>query len=224
MSLHWTLIAGFLYLEVVLVLLLVLPIFSPRRWNRILNSTFVKALQGQARYYFALVFVVLLVFLLDAVREMRKYSNAEAHEHSHLDSEMQANMRLFRAQRNFYICGFTLFLSLVIRRLLILVSQKAQLIAESEAALKQAQGARAAARSFFSQKNGESEGAEATDEKVKALEEKVAELEQELASAISDRDAVKSQAASVTKEYDRLLEEHRKAQESICDAGDKKSD
>lgn len=226
MSLHWTLIAGFLYIEIAIVLLLVLPIFSPQRWNRILNSNFMKALKNQARYYFMLVFVVLLIFLLDAVREMRKYSNADTHEHqhSHLDAEMQANMRLFRAQRNFYISGFTLFLSLVIRRLLILVSQQAQLIAQSEAAMKQAKGATAAARSFLNQKSSESEGAkdEITDEKVKSLEEKVANLEKELATAISDRDAVKSQAASVTKEYDRLLEEHRKVQKSISASGDKK--
>ena len=35
---------------------------------------------------------------------------------------MQHQMRLFRAQRNFYIVGFTLFLCLVIRRLLGLIS------------------------------------------------------------------------------------------------------
>lgn len=223
MSLHWTLIAGFLYIEIAIVLLLVLPIFSPQRWNRILNSNFMKALKSQARYYFMLVFVVLLIFLLDAVREMRKYSNADPHEHqhSHLDAEMQANMRLFRAQRNFYISGFTLFLSLVIRRLLILVSQQAQLIAQSEAAMKQAKGAADAARTFLGRR-GDDEGAEVTDEKVKTLEEKVASLEKELATAVSDRDAIKSQAASVTKEYDRLLDEHRKVQESISASGDKK--
>lgn len=227
MSLHWTLIAGCLYIEIAIVLLLVLPVFSPQRWNRILNSNFMKALKNQARYYFLLVFVVLLIFLLDAVREMRKYSNADTseHQHSHLDAEMQANMRLFRAQRNFYISGFTLFLSLVIRRLLILVSQQAQLIAQGEAAMKQAQGATAAARSYLNQKSGDAEGAkkdEAADEKVKTLEEKVATLEKELATAVSDRDAVKSQATAVTKEYDRLLEEHRKVQESISASGDKK--
>ena len=34
---------------------------------------------------------------------------------------MQQQMRLFRAQRNFYIVGFTLFLCLVIKRLLELI-------------------------------------------------------------------------------------------------------
>ena len=35
--------------------------------------------------------------------------------------QMQQQMRLFRAQRNFYIVGFTLFLCLVIKRLLELI-------------------------------------------------------------------------------------------------------
>ena len=38
-----------------------------------------------------------------------------------LQLEMQQQMRMFRAQRNFYIVGFALFLSLVIKRLLELI-------------------------------------------------------------------------------------------------------
>jgi B-cell receptor-associated protein 31 len=52
----------------------------------------------------------------DAIREMRKYSDEqETGEHSHgahLDTQIQMHMRLFRAQRNFYISGFALFLCL----------------------------------------------------------------------------------------------------------------
>lgn len=46
---------------------------------------------------------------------MRKYGR-ELDDHQnvdhgiHLDADMQAHMRLFRAQRNFYISGFSLFL------------------------------------------------------------------------------------------------------------------
>ncbi len=48
---------------------------------------------------------------------MRKYSDEtslnDGHGHgAHLDAQMQMHMRLFRAQRNFYISGFALFLSL----------------------------------------------------------------------------------------------------------------
>lgn len=52
---------------------------------------------------------------VDAIREMRKYSvGREEHgvDHGHLDAELQYSMKLFRAQRNFYIAGFALFLCL----------------------------------------------------------------------------------------------------------------
>lgn len=64
---------------------------------------------------------------------------------------MQHSMRLFRAQRNFYISGFSIFLTLVIRRLVILISAQAQLLAQSEASMRQAQSATVAARTLLSQ-------------------------------------------------------------------------
>lgn len=75
MSVQWTLIAGFLYAEVAIVLLLVLPVASPRRWNAIFNSKFLQAVKRQTGLYSAILFGTLVLFLLDALREMRKYSN-----------------------------------------------------------------------------------------------------------------------------------------------------
>ena len=53
---------------------------------------------------------ILILFFLDAIREMQKYSTEELQQQkaggmSHLDAQMQMHMRLFRAQRNFYIAG-----------------------------------------------------------------------------------------------------------------------
>lgn len=224
MSLQWTLIAGFLYLEIFVTLILVLPVASPQRWTRLLNSSFVKTLRSQAQWYFFLILVILVLFLLDAIREMRKYSNVESneHQHSHLDAEMQTSMRLFRAQRNFYISGFALFLSVVIRRILHLLSTQANLIAQSEAALKQAQGASAAARSILSKDKGDGLSTEAYEKQIKELKESLKSSEEKYNKTKQDRDALKSQAESVTKEYDRLLDEHRKLQESVSASGDKK--
>ena len=47
--------------------------------------------------------------------------NSSQHGAGTLTLQMQHQMRLFRAQRNFYIVGFTLFLCLVIKRLLQLI-------------------------------------------------------------------------------------------------------
>ncbi|XP_012276773.1 B-cell receptor-associated protein 31 [Orussus abietinus] len=230
MSLQWTLIAGFLYAEIFIVLLLVLPVASPKRWQKLFRSRFLQSLSNQASIYFLVLLAVLILFLLDAIREMRKYSNVETGEHAHLDAEMQGNMRLFRAQRNFYISGFSLFLCLVIRRLVILISAQATLLAQSEAAMRQAQSATTTARTLLSQKgeSAQNDSNEAHDKavselknQIKELESKVNELENELTKEKKDKEAIKSQAASLAKEYDRLSEEHVKQGHS---SGDKKSD
>jgi len=229
MSLQWTLIAGFLYLEIVIVLLLVLPIASPKRWSALFKSRFLQGLQQQAGIYFLILLAILVLFLLDAIREMRKYSNAETpdhpHQHQHLDAEMQGNMRLFRAQRNFYISGFALFLSLVIRRLVTLISSQAALLAQAEAALKQAQGASNTARSLMSQRNEvtQNESNEAHDNEVKSLKTKVEELENKLQYEIKDKRALKEQAENLSKQYDTLAEDHSKLQKKLTAGGDTES-
>jgi len=113
MSLQWALIAGFLYAEVAIIILMMLPILPPQRWQKIFRSRILTGLKAQASVYFTVVLGVLALFLLDAIREIRKYSDVTQHDknsHAHLDAEMQSNMRLFRAQRNLYISGFALFL------------------------------------------------------------------------------------------------------------------
>lgn len=220
MSLTWTLIAGFLYIEVAIVLLLVLPLFSASKWNRFFKSRFLAAFARQAQIYFYLVLGVLVIFLLEAIREMRKYSSVE--EETTLNLGMQHSMRLFRAQRNFYIAGFTIFLSLVIRRLIILISQQATLIANSEASMRQAQSATAAARNLMSDKKDD--GDSKVDEEKSALQDEIKKLKDELKREVKDKEALKSQAESLNREYDRLTEEFSKLQNKTSKAGGDKSD
>ncbi|KAB0792257.1 hypothetical protein PPYR_14216 [Photinus pyralis] len=226
MSLQWTLIAGFLYFEVFIVLMLVLPVASPKRWSAFFKSRFLQGIQQQAGFYFMMLLAILVLFLLDAIREMRKYSHTEdgdgAHSHQHLDAEMQGNMRLFRAQRNFYISGFALFLSLVIRRLVILITSQAALLAQSEAALKQAEGASKAARNFMTQQGemAQNESNEAHDEHVSNLKRQIEELEGKLAVEKKDKLAMKTQAENLSKQYDDLAEEHSKLQKKVTASGE----
>lgn len=195
MSLVWTLIATFLYVEIAIVLLFVFPIASAPRWQRFFKSRFLEMINRQAQIYFYLLFGVLVLFLLEAIREMRKYSQTgkyyirattekslnayeriystivfylhweaylattivyyfchmmqrndqksiwktiiDANAEAHPNVGMQHSMRLFRAQRNFYITGFSIFLILVIRRLVMLISTQATLLAQSEASMRQ---------------------------------------------------------------------------------------
>lgn len=222
MSLVWTLIAGFLYAEIALVLLLVLPVLTPYRWNRFFKSKFLSMLGQQAHIYFLLIMGILVIFLLEAIREMRKYSGLQQSNEVHLNVEMQHSMKLFRAQRNFYISGFAIFLALVIRRLVNLICTQANLMAQSEASFKQAQSATAAARSLLENKNTEKAkeaGEDTTLIELNKLRERVHELTSDLNREKKDKEAVKSQAESINREYDRLTEEYSKLQKKITIGG-----
>eukprot|EP00091_Calanus_sinicus_P003123 TRINITY_DN13280_c0_g1_i1.p1 TRINITY_DN13280_c0_g1~~TRINITY_DN13280_c0_g1_i1.p1 ORF type:complete len:204 (-),score=73.78 TRINITY_DN13280_c0_g1_i1:48-659(-) len=185
MSIHWTLIAGFLYAEIGIILLLLVPFISTRMWNKVFKSSFLKSLESQLIYYFYVIVAILILFFLDAIREMQKYSSEEQHQQavgvSHLDTQMQMHMRLFRAQRNFYIAGFALFLFLVIKRLVSLISANAGLQAAKEAAMKQAESASRAAETLMAAGGNESADAEDVKDLKEALENalKEADIDQE---------------------------------------------
>ena len=149
-------------------------------------------------------------------------------------------MRLFRAQRNFYISGFALFLCLVIRRLVSLISVSATLEAEREAAMKQAQSASRAAETLMDSGAGGKADSEA-EKKLKAKDEGlcmnystnewhlIISSFVELKKAKKDLESMKTQAENVAAEYDRLMAEKDRIERQLRIAGgasgdDKKGD
>jgi len=219
MSVQWTLIAGCMYGELALTIILLLPIISAKKWHSFFKSRFLASLLNMSGIYFKIFLAILVVCFLDSIREMNKYGSevrdhSHGGEHTHLDVNMQQHMRLFRAQRNFYISGFALVLCLVLYRLTTLISNLAVSMAETEAALKQAKSASDAAQSLL---DGDSKGDKKGD---KALEAKVASLEEENRKLKAENEAALSQAKSVSQEYDRVLKECEKLQAG----GDKKDD
>ncbi|KAM4737338.1 B-cell receptor-associated protein 31 [Anableps anableps] len=242
MSLQWTAVATFLYVEVFLVLLLCIPFVSPKRWSKIFKSRLVQTIALYGNTWFMVAIAILVFLLVDAFREVRKYSvtdkvdvtnNPTAIEHIH--------MKLFRAQRNEYIAGFALLLCLLLRRLATLLSQQATLMASNEAFKKQAEGASAAAKTYMEENEqlqetlreagievpkGAKKGAglqeenKTLKEELKSLKEQLQETKKALQKSESDVCAMKKQAENLTVEYDRLLQEHSKLQAS----SDKKSD
>ncbi|XP_028026549.1 B-cell receptor-associated protein 31-like [Bombyx mandarina] len=139
MSIQWTFIAGYLYFEIALVMLMILPIFSPRRWNQFFKSRLFSMFRENVAVYFYVFIGVLALFLIDAVREIRKYSNVTDVSHTHLATEMKTHVKLFRAQRNFYIIGFAIFLTFVIRRLITMLIIQDELKQKAEKIIKQAE-------------------------------------------------------------------------------------
>merc|ERR1712228_966954 len=206
------------------ILLLLVPFISTKMWNKVFKSRFLKGLENQLIYYFYVLVAILILFFLDAIREMQKYSTEEQNQNksgmSHLDAQMQMHMRLFRAQRNFYIAGFALFLCLVIKRLVGLISANAGLQAEKEAAMKQAESASRAAETLMA--SGGASDANPAD--IKELKEALAKAEKEAEVAKKDVASMKTQSESLAKEYDRLMEEKDRLERKVNIMGEDKKE
>lgn len=235
MSLQWTLVATFLYTEIAVVILLLLPFISPTRWNSIFQSSAIKTFKSTSHYYFRFSVGILFLLFVDAVRSVRHYTAPMETEHGHDHgplAEMQYHMKLFRAQRNLYICGFALFLVFVIRRLVVLLAEQANLLAQKEAALKQAKSASDAAQSLMA--GNEKKKSESGSEDDAKLRSRVADAAGERDAALNQVDvlkkqleALKRQAEGTNKEYDRLMAEHEKLQRLLdhkAGGGDGKKD
>ncbi|XP_066436755.1 B-cell receptor-associated protein 31 [Eleutherodactylus coqui] len=244
MSLQWTAVAAFLYAEVFLVLLLCIPFISPTRWQKIFKSRLVQLAVTYGNTFFVVLIVILLLLLLDAFREIQKYgvgeqvdlkNNPIAVEHIH--------MKLFRAQRNLYIAGFSLLLSFLLRRLVTLISKQATLLASNEAFKKQAESASDAAKKYMEEndklkKQLKASGIEVADvpesdaeeeniklkTEVKKLKEELSSTKKSLQKSESEVIAIKKQSEGLTKEYDRLLNEHAKLQALQDGPKDKKEE
>ncbi|KAL5014442.1 hypothetical protein ScPMuIL_008712 [Solemya velum] len=233
MSFQWTVVATFLYVEIGVVVTLMLPFISPSRWQKIFKSRLINSLAGYSYIYFNVFIAILVLLVVDAIREVRKYATPEdtpVDLKHNPDAENLAHMKLFRAQRNFYIAGFALFLWFVIRRLVILISVHATVKADCEANKRQAQSATDAARRLLEDKENktnktkeetlkESEDTVAK-EKSMAVEldtakEELIKTKNELKRLKLDFETLQRQAEGTNKEYDRLLGEHGKLQEKV---------
>ncbi|KAI5091169.1 B-cell receptor-associated protein 29, partial [Silurus meridionalis] len=127
MTLQWTAVASFLYMEIGVLLLLCLPFISPQRWQVIFKLNIWNRVEWLWKRVFLAMIIILIVLFLDAVREVRKYSGMQISK----DSKMYPNMfdhvhlKLFRSQRNLYISGFALLLWLILQRVIMLINQLA---------------------------------------------------------------------------------------------------
>lgn len=243
MSLQWTAVATFLYAEVFFVLLLCIPFISPKRWNKVFKSRIIQTIALYGNTSFMVAIAILVFLLVDAVREVRKYSVTEKVDLTNNPTAIEhIHMKLFRAQRNEYIAGFALLLCLLLRRLATLLSQQATLMASNEAFKKQAEGASNAAKKYMEENEllqeklrdagvevpevgkkggaGPQEENKTLKEEVKTLKEELDTAKKALQKSDSDVRAMKKQAENLTVEYDRLLDEHSK----LLASSDKKSD
>uniref|UniRef100_A0A3P9KW76 Endoplasmic reticulum transmembrane protein n=1 Tax=Oryzias latipes TaxID=8090 RepID=A0A3P9KW76_ORYLA len=225
MSLQWTAVAFFLYTEIVVNLILCIPFISAHRWRVVFRWRIWGWLSSYWNKAFFAMIIVLVVLFIDAVREVQKYSAPQSTQDATVNPNLYDNvhMKLFRAQRNLYISGFSLFLWLTMCRVVTLLNQtaitlenSAELQAQVDAALKEAKQHQEKEQMFKKVISEGEKSMAATKEQLKLELEK---LSSQLKAAEEDRrksnaevEAMKRQAKGLALEYDRLLIEHHQLQ------------
>ncbi|KAJ3591247.1 hypothetical protein NHX12_009193 [Muraenolepis orangiensis] len=236
MTLQWTVVALFLYVEIGVLLILCLPFISATRWQKIFKLNIWNSMATFWNKVFLAMIIILIVLFLDAVREVRKYSNMEHGKDAKLNPNMfdHLHMKLFRAQRNLYISGFSLFLWLVMRRVITLINQLANLHDTSTALQMQADGNNQVAKKYMEDnellkqtlmkgigEKANTEGMELLKETVERLKGELKTSGDALKKSQSEAEATKGRSDGLAREYDRLLNEHQLLQ-NAQDSGDKK--
>ncbi|XP_061775204.1 B-cell receptor-associated protein 29 isoform X2 [Nerophis ophidion] len=227
MTLQWTVVALFLYVEIGVLVILCLPFISAKKWQKVFNLRIWSPVARFSNRVFLTMIVILIVLFLDAVREVRKYSVKNLGTDAKLLPNMHdhMHMKLFRAQRNLYISGFAVFLWLVMKRVVTLINNLASASATTAALLAQTDDANKAAKKCLEDNEMlkktlmDGTGDQATAEGMQLLRKEVEKLQEELKKS---EDALKEsrvaagglreQTDGLAREYDRLLKEHQNLQ------------
>ncbi|KAI4861495.1 B-cell receptor-associated 31-like protein [Hypoxylon rubiginosum] len=202
MTLYYSLVFVLLVAEMTIFMLLVVPMpFTIRRkmFTFLSENTIVAKIQ----YWMKITFVFILILFLDSVNRVYRVqlelatavdsNKGAAAVMGHERLEVQA--RKFYSQRNMYLCGFTLFLSLILNRTYTMILEVLRL----EEKVKQYEG---------------------TDRKTKESEKlatagkpgEIARLKTEVEKRDRDIENLKKQAEGLSREYNNLCEKYGETQ------------
>ncbi|KAG7908172.1 hypothetical protein KL907_001662 [Ogataea polymorpha] len=189
MPLHYNLVFALLISEVALFALISLPL--PSKFRKPLLKTLSGPFHSQ---HFQIttkcVLGFVLVLFLDALNRMKTVTNElQSQQDSPIagavgvhESRSEIQAKRFYAQRNVYLCGFTLFQTLIVNRTFSLVFE---LLAVKEKLAE-------------SQKKDNIDSLDTVDDK------KVEELKSKIAQQDETIETLKSQASALSDEYDGL--------------------
>jgi len=202
MTLYYSLVFALLVFEMAVFCLLIFPL--PFTWRKnLFHFISTSPIVAKIQYGLKITFIFILLLFIDSCNRVWRVTDdsqqtAESSVRESYRSDMQA--RKFYAQRNMYLCGFTLFLSLVLARTYTMISE---ILAYEE------QVAKLKGSSDEGVKTGAKNGSE------------IERLQKELARKDRDLETLKRQAAGNNKAYDDLADQHVKA---TARAGDVKKD
>ncbi|KAH8734911.1 B-cell receptor-associated protein 31-like-domain-containing protein [Ilyonectria robusta] len=195
MTLYYTLVFILLVFEMQLFMLLIVPLpFNAKR--KIFTFISENPIVAKIQYWMKITFIFILILFIDSVNRVYRVQLelAAATEQAkkggpgvmgHERLEVQA--RKFYSQRNMYLCGFTLFLSLILNRTYVMIIDVLRL--EDKI------------------RDYESTNKDAKDS------EQVAALKKELELKDLDLQTLKKQSQQLHKSYDELSDKYSATQE-----------
>jgi B-cell receptor-associated protein 31 len=203
MTLYYTLVFMLLMFEMGLFVLLIVPL--PFKIKRAI-FTFISEnpIVAKIQYWMKITFVFILILFIDSVNRVYRVqleliaateqnSKGAAAVMGHERLEVQA--RKFYSQRNMYLCGFTLFLSLILNRTYVMIIEVMRLEDKVRSYEGTKDDTKQAEKLAVAGKPGE-----------------LAKLREELAQKDRDLKTLRKQSEGLHKSYNDLGDEYAKTQ------------
>ncbi|KAH8793241.1 BAP31 domain-containing protein [Hyaloscypha finlandica] len=199
MTLYYSLVFLLLVAEMALFILLIIPLpFTIRRkmFTFISESPLVAKLQ----YGMKITFIFILILFVDSLNrvyrvqiELAESNKQQGYSAAVLGHErMEVQARKFYSQRNMYLCGFTLFLSLILNRTYTMILDVLRL----EEKVKKYEGdPKASGKQADKLANAGNAG-------------EIGKLKNQLAEKDRDIETLKKQAAGLSREYNDLSDKY----------------
>jgi hypothetical protein len=196
MTLYYSLVFLLLVTEMVIFMALIIPL--PFTWRRKL-FTFISEspIIAKLQYGMKITFIFILILFIDSVNRVYRVQIELAAAHKSQNrggaavlggsERMEVQARKFYSQRNMYLCGFTLFLSLILNRTYAMILDTLRL----EEEVKTLRGDPAVKGKGSSLQNAGNAG-------------EIGRLKQELAAKDRDMANLKKQVEGVSREYNRM--------------------
>jgi len=198
MTLYYSLVFVLLVTEMALFMLLIVPLpFTIRR--RMFTFISESPLVAKLQYGMKITFIFILILFIDSVNRVYRVQVELAETNKsqgggvvmgHERMEVQA--RKFYSQRNMYLCGFTLFLSLILNRTYTMILDVLRLEEKVKAYEGKNVGGDQSKKLAAAGESGANE---------------IGDLKRKLANKTKDFDALKKQSEGLSHEYARLGDE-----------------
>ncbi|KAF9173347.1 hypothetical protein BGX20_003442 [Mortierella sp. AD010] len=185
------------YTMVFAVLMAELPL--PFKWRRgMLNFLAGSRIVGNIQHAMKILFIFVFILFIDSLNRVTRVDeiSLESDRHiPHIENNIAA--KRFYAQRNMYLTGFTLFLSLILNRTFILILDLLKSEEKMEIVKKQA-----------AQQSKEYERVVESEKKLKKELKDLQEIASSHESIKQDLENLKKQASQQQEEYLRLADEN----------------